>query len=164
LGFTISTARTVVEPNRPGFTLEVVIVPSPATVRLAAVLVALEGAAGLVAAVVYVVSGFGGAEEPGLNKFGTAAWFAIIGGGVLAAGWALWTGRRWGRGIAVFAQLILLPVSWYLGVGSDQWLIGIPVAVVALATLALLFSPSALQWLSAQESPASADNSGPDTR
>ena len=53
-------------------------VPSPTTVRQAAVLVALEGAAGLVAAVVYVVSGFGGANEPGLNKFGTAAWFAII--------------------------------------------------------------------------------------
>jgi hypothetical protein len=141
-----------------------VTVPSPATVRQAAVLVALEGAAGLVAAVAYVVSGLAGADEPGLNKFGTAAWFAIIGGGVLAAGWALWTGRRWGRGVAVFAQLLLLPVTWYIAVGSHQWLYGIPIGVVALATLALLFSPSALQWLGAQDSAASADNSGPDTR
>jgi peptidoglycan/LPS O-acetylase OafA/YrhL len=123
--------------------------PSPASVRRAAVLVALEGAVGLVAAVFYVVSGFGGAEEPGLNKFGTAAWFAIIGGGVLAAGWALWTGRRWGRGVAVFAQLLLLPVAWYIAVGSQQWLYGIPVAVVALVTFVLLFSPSALQWAAA---------------
>jgi hypothetical protein len=141
-----------------------VIVPSPATVRQAAVLVALEGVAAVVAAVVYVVSGFGGAEEPGLNKFGTAGWFVIIGAAVLAAGWALWTGRRWGRGIAVFAQLLLLPVAWYMGVGSHQWLYGIAVAVVALATLALLFSRSTLQWLGAQDSAASADNSGPDTR
>jgi len=135
-------------------------------VRQAAVLVALEGAAGVVAMVVYLVSGLAGADEPGLNKFGTAAWFAIIGGGVLAAGWALWTGRRWGRGVAVFAQLLLLPVSWYIAVGSHQWLFGIPVGVVALATLALLFSPSALQWLGAQDSTdsARADNSGPDTR
>lgn len=132
--------------------------------RQAAALVALEGVAGLVAAVVYVVSGFSGAEQPGLNFFGTAAWFAIIGGGVLAAGWALWTGRRWGRGIAVFAQLLLLPVSWYIAVGSHQWLYGIPVALVALLTLGLLFSPSALQWLAAQDSAARADNSGPDTR
>ncbi|MGH3676676.1 MAG: hypothetical protein ACRDU5_13255 [Mycobacterium sp.] len=138
-------------------------VPSPATVRQAAVLVGLEGAAGLATAVFYVVSGFGGADEPGLNKFGTAAWFGIIGGGVLAAGWALWTGRRLGRGVAVFAQLLLLPVSWYIAVGSAQWLYGIPIAVVALVTLVLLFSPSALQWASAQD-PASADNSGPDTR
>jgi peptidoglycan/LPS O-acetylase OafA/YrhL len=140
-----------------------VIVPSPTIVRQAAVLVALEGVAGLAAAVVYVVSGFAGPDEPGLNKFGTAAWFAIIGGGVLAAGWALWTGRRWGRGIAVFAQLLLLPVAWYMAVGSQQWLYGIPVALVAVVTLVLLFSRSTLEWL-AQDSAASADNSGPDTR
>jgi hypothetical protein len=144
-----------------------VTVPSPATVRQAAVLVALEGAAGLVAAVFYTVSGFGGPKEPGLNKFGTAAWFAIIGGCVLAAAWALWTGRRWGRGVAVFAQLLLLPVSWYMGVGSHQWAYAIPIAVVALVTLVLLFSPSAVQWLGAQDpdsGSASAGNSGPDTR
>jgi hypothetical protein len=140
-------------------------VPSPATVRLAAVLVALEGAAGLAAAAVYVVSGFGGAAQPGLNKFGTAAWFAIIGGCVLAAGWALWTGRRWGRGVAVFAQLLLLPVSWYAAVGSHQWAYGVPIGIVALVTLALLLSPSTVQWLGARDQDsASADNSGPDTR
>ncbi len=139
-------------------------VHAPATVRQAAVLVALEGAAGVVAAVVYVVRGLAGSAEPGLNNFGTAAWFAIIGGAVLAAGWALWTGRRWGRGVAVFAQLLLLPVSWYIAVGSHQWVYGIPVGIVALVALVLLFSPSAVRWLGAQDSSASADNSGPDTR
>jgi hypothetical protein len=128
-----------------------VTVPSPATVRRAAALVALEGVAGLVAAVAFVVRGLGGADQATVSGFGNAAWFAIIGGGILAAGWALWTGRRWGRGIAVFAQLLLLPIAWYMGVGSHQWLYGIPVAIVALATLALLFSPSALQWLGAQD-------------
>jgi hypothetical protein len=129
------------------------------------VLVALEGVAGLVAAADYVVSGFSGSDDPGMNKFGTAAWFAIIGGAVLAAGWALWTGRRWGRGVAVFAQLLLLPVSWYIAVGSQRWLYGIPVGIVALVTLVLLFTPSAVQWLGAQDADdASADKSGPDTR
>ena len=126
---------------------------------------ALEGVAGLVAAADYVVSGFSGSDDPGMNKFGTAAWFAIIGGAVLAAGWALWTGRRWGRGVAVFAQLLLLPVSWYIAVGSQRWLYGIPVGIVALVTLVLLFTPSAVQWLGAQDADdASADKSGPDTR
>jgi glucose dehydrogenase len=145
-----------------------VTVPSPKTVRRAAVLVALQGAAGVLAAVIYVVSGFGGGDEPGMNKFGTAAWFAIIGLAVLAAGWALWTGRRWGRGVAVFAQLLLLPVSWYIAVGSHQWVYGIPLGIVALVTLVLLFSPSAVQWLGVQDpsaaDDANADNSGPDTR
>jgi hypothetical protein len=68
--------------------------------------------------------------------------------------------------VAVFAQLLLLPVAWYLAVGSGQWIYGIGVAVVALVTLVQLFSPSAVQWLSTQDSggPASADSSGPDTR
>jgi hypothetical protein len=49
-----------------------------------------------------------------------------------------------------------------MAVGSDQWLYGIPIAAVALVTLVLLFSPSALQWLA--QASARADNSGPDTR
>jgi hypothetical protein len=142
-----------------------VIVPSPSTVRQAAVVVAVEGVVLVGVAVVLVVRHLAGVEDqPWLSGYGTAGWFALMGAGVLAAGWALWTGRRWGRGIAVFAQLLLLPVAWYMGVGSQRWLYGIPIGVVALATLALLFSPSALQWLGAQDKPASADNSGPDTR
>jgi hypothetical protein len=109
------------------------------------------------------VRGLGGADQSTVSGFGNAAWFAIFGGCILAAGWALWTGRRWGRGVAVFAQLLLLPVAWYMGVGSHQWLYGIAVAAVALITLGLLFSPSALQWLGTQDS-ARADNSGPETR
>jgi len=128
-----------------------VTVPSPATVRQAAVLVVLEGAAGVVAAVVFVVRGLAGADQHVVSGFGNAAWFAIIGGGVLAAGWALWTGRRWGRGVAVFAQLLLLPVSWYIAVGSHQWVYGVPVGIVALVALVLLFSPSTLQWVGAQD-------------
>jgi hypothetical protein len=139
-------------------------VPSPTTVRQAAVVVALEGAALVVVAAVLVVRHLAGIEEhPWLSGYGTAGWFAIMGSAVLTAGWALWTGRRWGRGIAVFAQLLLLPVAWYMAVGSQQWLYGIPVGLVAVVTLVLLFSPSTLQWLGAQDS-ASADNSGPDTR
>jgi hypothetical protein len=141
-----------------------VIVPSPSTVRQAAVVVALEGAALVAVAAVLVVRHLGGVQDqPWLSGYGTAAWFLIMGAAVLAAGWALWTGRRWGRGIAVFAQLLLLPVAYYMGFGSQRWVYAVAVGVVALATLGLLFTPSTLQWLGAQDS-ASADNSGPDTR
>jgi peptidoglycan/LPS O-acetylase OafA/YrhL len=134
-------------------------------VRLAATVVALEGAALLAVAAALVVRHLSGVEDqPWLSGYGTAAWFAIMGSAVLTAAWALWTGRRWGRGIAVFAQLLLLPVAWYMGPGSQQWQYGVPVAIVALVTLALLFSPSALQWVGAQDPEASADSSVPDTR
>jgi hypothetical protein len=141
-------------------------------VRQAAIVVSLEGLAGIVAAAWYVVSGLLGTREPGMNMFGTSAWFVVMSSGVLAAGWALWTGRQWGRGLAVFAQLILLGVAWNIGVGTGQWVPGIAVADVVLAALGLLFSPSALQWVGAQDAPltggaadeASSDSSGPDTR
>lgn len=140
-------------------------VPSPTPVRQAGAAVAFEGAAALVVAVVLVVLYLSESQHLAwLNGLGTAIWFATMGAGVLTAGWALWTGRRWGRGIAVFAQLLLLPVAYYMAVGSGQWALGVPVGLIALAVLALLFSRSALEWVGAQPGPASADSSGPDTR
>lgn len=101
----------------------------------------------MAAAAVFLIRGLAGADQQIVNGFGNAAWFAVIGAALLTAAWALWTGRRWGRGIAVFAQLLLLPVTWYVGVGSHRWFYGIPVAVVALAALVLLFAPATLRWL-----------------
>ena len=129
-------------------------------------MVAIEGAALVVVAVVLVGRAVAGAHERAISGYGTAAWYAIMGAGLLAAGWALWTGRRWGRGITVFAQLLLLPVAWYVAVGSQQWAYGLPIGLIAVAALGLLFSPSALRWASARDAQdaARADNSGPDTR
>jgi hypothetical protein len=145
-----------------------VIVAAPSTVRQAAVATALEGITLVVVAVVLVVRALVGAQERSISGYGTAGWFVVMGSGLLAAAWALWTGRRWGRGIAVFAQLLLLGVAWYVAVGSQQWTYGVPIALVAFVTLVLLFSPSALQWI-AQDAvgpsdAASADRSEPDTR
>ena len=137
---------------------------SPPSVRRAAALVGLQGAVGVVAAMVFVVRGFAGADRHIVNGFGNAGWFALIGAVLVAAAWALWTGRRWGRGIAIYAQMLLLPVSWYVGVGSGQWSYAVPVAVGSVAIIVLLFSRSALQWLTSGGAAASADNSGPDTR
>ena len=141
-------------------------VPAPATVRQAAALVGLEGAAGVIGALVFVVRGLAGADQQIVNGFGNAAFLGLLGGAVLAAAWALWNGRRWGRGIAVFAQLLLLPVAWYMGVGSHQWGYAVPLALIAALILVMLFSPATLQWLTQPpgHSSASAESSGPDTR
>ena len=124
----------------------------PTSVRCAGAIVAVQGATGVVVAAVLLIRAIGGAGQRGNNVFGTSAWFALAGGAVLAAGWALLTGRRWGRGLAVFAELLLLGVAYYLATGSHRAPIGIPVAAVALAALVLLFSPSALRWVSDRES------------
>jgi hypothetical protein len=125
-----------------------VTIQPPAAVRAAGAIVAVQGAAGLVLAVVLLIRGLVGADQRVVNGFGTAAWFALVGAAVLAAGCALVVGRRWGRGLAVFAELLLLPVAWYLAVGSHRLLLGIPVGIVAMTALVLLFSPPAVRWIS----------------
>lgn len=114
-------------------------------------IVAGEGAVGLVIALVLVVRAASGADQHVVNGYGTAAWFAIFGSAVLAAGLALVAGKRWGRGIAVMMQLLLLPVAWYAAVGSHRLALGVPIAIVAVAALVCLFSPTAQMWASGDE-------------
>jgi len=135
-------------------------------VRGAGVIVAVQGLAALVVAAVLVVRGIAGADQRVVNGLGTAIWFVLVGGVVIAAGRALVVGKRWGRGLAVVTELLLLPVAWYLAVGSHLPAFGIPLGVVALATLVLLFSPAALRWAAGgdQGGPASSASRGPDSR
>jgi hypothetical protein len=136
---------------------------SPASVRGAGLIVAMQGATGVVVATVLLFRGLGGADQRVVNGFGTALWFVLIGGAVLAAGCALLFGRRWGRGLAVFAELLLLPVAWYLAVGSHRPLVGITMGIIALTALALLMSPAAVHWVVGGDRRRPA-NSGPDSR
>jgi peptidoglycan/LPS O-acetylase OafA/YrhL len=140
--------------------------PAPTTVRIAGWIVVVQGVAALVVAVVLVVRGIAGADQHVVNGLGTAIWFILAGGVVVAAGRALVIGKRWGRGLAVFTQLLLLPVAWYLAVGSHQPAFGIPAGVVALTALILLLTPAAVRWATGgdQRGPASSASGGPDSR
>ncbi len=126
----------------------------------------VQGAAALVVAAVLVVRAIAGADQRAVNGLGTAVWFVLVGGVVLAAGRALMLGRRWGRGLGVFTQLLLLPVAWYLAVGSHRPAFGVPVGIVALTVLVLLFSPAAVRGAAGgdQGRRASSANDGPDSR
>jgi peptidoglycan/LPS O-acetylase OafA/YrhL len=139
---------------------------APTAVRLAGVIVAAQGAVALVVAAVLVVRGIAGADQRLVNGLATAVWFVLVGGVVLVAGRALTTGRRWGRGLAVVTQLLLLPVSWYVAVGSHRPAVGIPAGVVALSVLVLLFSPAGVRWAAGgdQRGPASSASREPGSR
>ncbi|OBA80247.1 hypothetical protein A9W99_19470 [Mycobacterium sp. 1164966.3] len=140
--------------------------PAPRAVRSAGVIVGLQGVAALAVAAVLVVRGLAGADQRVVNGMGTAIWFALIGGAVLAAGWALVIGKRWGRGLGVFTQLLLLPIAWYVAVGSHRLAFGIPLALIALSALVLLFSPAAVRWAAGgyQRDRASSAKPEPDSR
>jgi len=132
----------------------------------------LEGLVALLFAVALVIDGIRGGDAR--IAYGTAAWFVLVCAALSAAGLALWRGRRWGRGVAVFAQLLIVPVAYYMASGSHRPELGVPLGLVALITLALLFSGPALKWAayqsgsaqsdSARSDSASSDNAGPDTR
>ncbi|WP_435591010.1 hypothetical protein [Nocardia sp. bgisy118] len=119
----------------------------PATVRGAGGLVALEGAVAVTVAIVLVVRGLLGHDQSQASGYGTAAWFGILGGAVLAAGVGLLLGHRWGRAIAVIAQILLLPVAWSLLTDSHQPVYGALLGVVVVAALILLFVPSSTRWM-----------------
>ncbi|MGE2728486.1 hypothetical protein ACQI4F_03340 [Mycolicibacterium vaccae] len=139
----------------------------PPAVRIAGAIVALQGLLGIVMAVVLTVREMNGHHEEAISGYGTAGWFVIMGSGVLAAGWALLTGRRWGRGIAIFANLCLLGVAWYV-FSSGRISYAIVVGAASIAVLGLLFSRSALHWLIQpgpdDDSAANSANRRPETR
>ncbi|WP_020170570.1 hypothetical protein [Gordonia polyisoprenivorans] len=118
----------------------------PTAIRVAGALTTLEGVVALVIAVVLVVRGLTEDRHDAFNGIGTALWLAIIFGGVLAGGVALLVGRRWGRAISLVAQILLLPVSYYLFTSHQPWF-AVPLAVLALITLVGLFTPASIRWL-----------------
>ncbi|MBF6523056.1 hypothetical protein IU411_22525 [Nocardia farcinica] len=120
---------------------------TPATVRGAGALVALEGGVAVAVAIVLVVRGLLGHDQSQASGYGTAAWFGILGGAVLAAGVGLLLGHRWGRAIAVIAQVLLLPVVWSLLTDSHQPLWGSLLGVVVVGALVLLFAPPSNRWM-----------------
>lgn len=76
----------------------------------------------------------------------TAVFFIIIFGTVLLGAIFMSKARRWGRGPVVFQQLMLLLISYYVFTGG-QLLAAIALALSAIIALVMLFSPSAVAWV-----------------
>lgn len=125
----------------------------PRPIRLAGVSVAVQGGVGLVAAAILVIRALGGHHDDFASGYGLALWCALIGVGVLAGGLGLLRGKRWGRGIGVVAQLLLLPVADALLTDSHQPFLGVPLGFWALGTLVALFSRDALEWAAGDPPP-----------
>lgn len=119
--------------------------------RIAAVLTIAEAAAGLAFVIALVVrsttAGAGGVGElNSTNTLGEAGYFAIISAAVLAAGIGMWQGRFWARTPALLLQVILLGIAWYAMGPSQRPLIGLLIAVPAVAVLWLMFNKQGRLW------------------
>lgn len=114
----------------------------PTSLRLASSLVALQGAALLVAALGFGLAGVAGRPDDRVLTVVEAGMVLAVAAGVLAIADGLRRSRRWSRGPAVTVQLLCLPA----GVGLAQnrvWLLAAVVLVLAVAVLAALATPSA---------------------
>lgn len=120
----------------------------PAPVRLAGWIASAQGLVGVGVAAALVVRAVAGHKEETvvISGYGTALWFLILAGALLAAGIGLLRGRRWGRGLVVIAEILLLFVAWYVAVGSHRYLAGIALAVVCATALVSLFRRDAIAW------------------
>jgi hypothetical protein len=118
---------------------------APRPVRLAGLLVGLQGVASAVVAVWFLMAVIGGSTGPA--PLATAVWFAGSAAVLVAVGVNLVRGRHGARTPAVVVQLLLLGVAWYATGPSSQPAYGIPAAVFCLTVLVLLFCPPAVRWV-----------------
>jgi hypothetical protein len=121
---------------------------TPPQVRLAGVLVGLQGLLGLGFGVALVVRALS-VEGTGLlvrDIAGEAGYFVLIGAALVAVGLGLVAGRRWARTPAIVTQLLLLPVVYTLIGPSHQLLLGILAGLYVAGTFLLLISEASRAW------------------
>lgn len=128
---------------------------APATVRGAGLVVTLQGLAGVAFAIAVLIRAFSGHSTPGNNLYGEAAYFAVLGGGVLACGLGLLLGRTWARTPSVVIEIILLGVAWYAMGPSGRPELGLPVAALAGLVIVLLFHARSRAWSMREDDEAS---------
>ena len=121
---------------------------APRQVRLAGVLVGVQGLLGLGFGIVLVVRALS-ADDAGLpvrDIVGEAGYFAVIGAALVAVGLGLVAGRRWARTPAIVVQLLLLPVVYTLIGPSHQLVLGVLAGVYVAGTFLLLISEASRTW------------------
>lgn len=138
---------------------------TPRSVRVAGGIVAVQGLAGVLFAVLLLTRAIGGGSRPGVNLYGEAGYFAVIFGGVLACGVGLLLGKRWARSPATVIEILLIGVAWYATGPSERPEIGLPLAALCVFAVVLLFRAPARAWAEGHDPDSGDGNStGTDTR
>jgi hypothetical protein len=125
-------------------------------VRVAGVLVGVQGLLGLGFAAALVVRALTAEESSGLGVgdiVGQAGYFVVVGAALVAVGAGLVAGRRGARTPAIVAQLLLLPVVYTLLGPSHQLLLGIVAGVFVAGTFLLLISEPSRTWSMGLDAP-----------
>lgn len=119
---------------------------APVSVRVAGVLVGLQGLTGVGYAVAVLVGALTNTRGAIGNLYAEAGFFVVLAGCVIAVAVGLLRGQPWTRTPAAVLQLLFIGIAWYVFGPSGQVLVGVVTAVVCVATLVLLFTARARAW------------------
>jgi hypothetical protein len=125
--------------------------PAPRAVRIAGVLVAVQGLTALAFAIAVLVRALGVSSGAG-NLYGEVAYYTVLALAILAVAGGLVLGLRWARTPAALLQLLLIAVAWYAIGPSDLVGLAIVTVIVCAVTLVLLFLAPSRAWAIADRS------------
>lgn len=121
-------------------------IPPPGTVRIAALIVAVQAIGLVVLAAVNLRGGLDhGAEIVQLAS--QVAYFLILAAGLAFIATGLLRGRRWPRSPAIVVQLVVIAVGMWMAFPSDQLRPGLALIALGGGALALLVTPQANFWI-----------------
>lgn len=123
-----------------------IVIPPPGSVRVAALLTALEGLGLLVLAAVTFVSGLDH-DARMAQLVAQLAYFVVLAVALMLVAAGLLRGRRWARSPALVAQVVVIAVGMWMAFPSDQLGRGLALIGLGALTLGLLCSPRANHWI-----------------
>ena len=115
--------------------------PPPATLLVAAVVVALQGAGLLGLGAVGLFDVVPSRVEVGVS---VAAFFLLLGAALIACAWALVRVQGWARGPVMLTQLIQLGIAYNV---RDEVVPAVVLAVVAVVALVAMVRPESIAAL-----------------
>lgn len=133
-------------------------VTRPFTLVIAAVVLAVQGAAALLLGGYTAVETVIGEPDDIASALFVAGFGLIVGAGLLWVAWGALHGERWSRSPGVVTQIFALPVI-YTTLESGRYGIAVPLAGTVLIALAALLAPSTTRALYGEDA---AGPRGPD--
>ncbi|MCT9931249.1 hypothetical protein N5079_13585 [Planotetraspora sp. A-T 1434] len=133
----------------------------PATLAVAAAVLAAEGLLGLVLGGYVAVETLIGKPSDMSSALAEAAFGMLAGAGIGWVAWGVWQALRWSRGPGVVTQIFILPVAISL-IGSRQYAFGVPLVVAAVIVLVSLLAPQSTHALMGEDGSTGDSPGSPD--
>lgn len=135
--------------------------PAPREVRIAGAITTVPGLAAVVFALVLLVDALMGTTSvAGYDVYAQAAYFAVLGAGMLACGIGLLLGYTWARSPSFVLALLMLGLGWYMAGPSGRPLWGVPVVLLAVGLMVLLFRAPSRAWAMGEDFDGERDRDG----